>query len=226
MTRLRKRLVLFYLAFVSFHPLYSQDDLIKLLNDTIHTIKYVFEARIDSVQTFAGDKNGNPVQFGTADWSSGVGNFDAISYSKVWVSVCREYKGKLPKKLILLINNPYVNMYAMKQPNGDTTLGYIHSPPSHGDRGSPLMPSKGYPITNLYWCFDVSPIGKTGFYRMSKLIELPMKIIGDIPNSHGYYDRGIIYAWTGTKTFMTQVELSNYLKNIRTINANPRAQCD
>jgi hypothetical protein len=128
--------------------------------------------------------------------------------------------------MVLLISNPEVSMYAMVQPNGDTTLGWIHTPPSHGSQGSPLMPSKGYPITNLYWCFDVVPIAKTGFYKMNKFCELPMKMIGDIPNSHGYFDRGIIYAWTGNKTFMTQEELSKYLAQIKTIKPNPSSQCD
>lgn len=225
MTRLLTRFAIIYLTLANFHPLYSQDDFIKMMNDTVHSLKYVFEARIDSVQTFAGDKDGNPVQFGTAEWRGEGGNFDAISYSRVWVSVCRQYKGKLPKKMTFLISNPNVSIYAVAH-NGDTTLGYIHSPPSHGDHESPLMPSKGYPITNLYWCFDVAPIAKTGFYKMNKFCALPMKTIGDIPNSHGYFDRGIIYAWTGTKTFMTQTELSNYLRQIKTLNPNPRSLCD
>jgi hypothetical protein len=214
-----------YLTVVNFQPLCAQDDFIKMMNDTIHSIKYVFEARIDSVQIFAGDKDGKPVQFGTAEWKGEGGNFDAISYSRVWVTVCRQYKGKVPHKMIFLISNPYISMYAIAH-NGDTTLGYIHSPPSHGDRGSPLMPSKSYPITNLYWCFDVSPIGKTKYHKISKFIEFPMKMKGSIPNSHGYYDAGIIYAWTGTKTFMTQAELSNYLENIDTLKANPKSLCD
>lgn len=227
MKRLFTQVGIIYLTVINSHPVYSQDDFIKMVNDTMHSIKYVFEARIDSVQTFVGDKNGKPVQFGTADWSSGAGNFDAISYSRVWVSVCRVYKGKLPEKMVFLISNPNVSMYAMVQPNGDTTLGYIHSPPSHGDHESPLMPSKSYPITNLYWCFDVLPITGTNFYKFSKFAALPMKMKGTVLNSHGYYDPAIIYAWTGTKTFMTQGELSNYLKNIKTLKTtNPRCRCD
>lgn len=226
MKSLHIRLALIYLAALNAHHVCGQDDFIKMMNDTIHSIHSVFEARIDSVQTFAGDEKGNPVPFGTAEWNGGFGNFDAVSYSKVWVSVCRQYKGKLPKKIIFLIRNPNVDMYAMVQPNGDTTLRYIYTPPSDGDYESPLMPSKSYPITNLYWCFNVLPLGKTGFYQLSKFCHFPMKFKGFIPNSDGHVDSGIIYAWTGLKTFMNQTELSDYLRLIKTLEPNPRSQCD
>lgn len=225
MQQLKKWFGIFSAIMLFNFPASAQDELIKMLNANVHKLKYVFEARIDSVQTFAGDSAGNPIPFGRAEWKGEGGNFYAMSYSRVWVTACRQYKGKLPEKMILLISNPEVSMYAIAH-GGDTTLGWIHSPPSHGSKGSPLMPSKGYPITNLYWCFDVAPIAKTGYYKMNEFCALPMKIIGDIPNAHGYWNRGIIYAFTGTRTFMNQEELSEYLKQIKTIKPNPRSQCE
>lgn len=206
----------------------AQDSFIKMMNDTIHSIKYVFEARIDSVQSYAGYKNGDPIPFSKADKG---GNFDdedgnsAICYSKVWVSVCRVYKGKLPRKFILLIPNPFVRIYAVPQPNGDTTLGYLQSYPSHGHYDSPLLPSKSYPITQLYWCFDVTPLKGSKFYTLNKCFESPMLLKGTIPKSDGSFYFGITYAMLGTKTFMNQEELSNYLKQIKTLNARPTSSC-
>ncbi|MDI1234156.1 MAG: hypothetical protein PSX81_07740 [bacterium] len=208
------------------------DLFLKMMNDTIHNIKYVFEARVDSVQAFPGDKNGNPIPFSKGNWKNGGAKFDigntrqAIVYSKVWVSICRAYKGKLPKKIILLIPNTHVTAFAEVRPNGDTTLGYLQQYVSHGDTESPLLPSKSYPITLLYWCFDVSQTNVKGVYTMNKFFNSPMKLQGTVPNNRGYYDHAIIYALLGTKSFMNQAELSSYLKQIRTLKANPRPTCN
>jgi len=209
----------------------AQDDFIKMMNDTIHSIKYVFEARVDSVQSYAGYKNGDPIPFSKADWKHGSSSFDdedgntALVYSKVWVTVCRTYKGKLPKQIILLIKNPYVTPYAVPHPSGDTTLGYLQSYPSHGYYDSPLLPSKSYPITRLYWCYDVSRIKDRDLYTLNKFAETPMLLKGSIPRPDGSYDFGVLYAMIRDKIFMNQEELSEYLGKIKTLKSNPKSYC-
>ncbi len=217
------------LLFVLSHSLLAQDDFIKMMNDTIHSIKYVFEARIDSVQSFAGYKNGDPISFSKAD---SAGNFDdedgnsAMCFSKVWVTVCRTYKGKLPKKFVLLIPNPYVMVYAVRQPNGETGLGYLQSYPSHGHYESPLLPSKSYPIRNIYWCYDVSRSKDRNLYTLNKFAETPMLLKGSIPRPDGSSDFGILYAMIRDKIFMNQKELSEYLRKIKTLKSNPKSHCN
>lgn len=216
------------LLFVLSHSLLAQDSFIKMMNDTIHSIKYVFEARIDSVQSYAGYKNGDPISFSKAD---SAGNFDdedgnsAMCFSKVWVTVCRSYKGKPPKKFVLLIPNPYVMVYAVRQPNGETGLGYLQSYPSHGHYESPLLPSKSYPITNLYWCYDLTPLKGKSYYTIRKFCEVPMHVKGSIPKSDGSSVFGILYAMIWDKIFMNQEELSEYLRKIKTLKSNPKSYC-
>ena len=207
--------------------LHGQDSFVSMMNDTMHAIKYVFEARIDSVRTYPGRENGVPVPYGTADWSCGAGNFSEITYSKVWINVCRSYKGKLPQKMILLVPQPYVSTYAMAHPNGDTTLGYLHVPPSHGQYDSPLLPSRGYPIKYLYWCYDVARSkNHAGYFTLIKFMQSPMDIPGSIPRADGSSDFGRIYAMLGLNWLMDQKELSSYLKQIKTLDPDPRSKCD
>lgn len=227
-TRSLIRFLLVCLFLTKNHTVSAQVDFIKFMNDTIHSIKYVFEARIDSVQSYAGYKNGDPIPSSKAD--SG-GNFDdedgnsAMCFSKVWVTVCRTYKGKLPKKFVLLIPNPYVMVYAVRQPNGETGLGYLQSYPSHGHYESPLLPSKSYPITNIYWCYDLSPLKGKSYYTIRKFAETPMLLKGSIPRPDGSSDFGILYAMIRDKIFMNQEELSKYLRKIKTLKSNPKSYC-
>ena len=78
------------------------------MDDTIHSIKYVFEARLDSVQTFVGDEAGNKIAAANANWKNGLGYFEDKNgtslkvYSKVWITVCKSYKGKLPTNMVIL----------------------------------------------------------------------------------------------------------------------------
>jgi hypothetical protein len=227
-TKSQIKISITFLLFVLSHSLLAQDDFIKMMNDTIHSIKYVFEARIDSVQSYAGYKNGDPISFSKAD---SAGNFDdedgnsAMCFSKVWVTVCRSYKGKPPKKFVLLIPNPYVMVYAVRQANGETGLGYLQSEPSHGHYEAPLLPSKSYPITNIYWSYDLTPLKENRYYSMRKFCEVPMYVKGSIPRSDGSFDFGILYAMIRDKIFMNQEELSEYLRKIKTINSNPKSYC-
>jgi hypothetical protein len=230
-TRSQTKISITFLLCVLSHSLLAQDDFIRMMNDTIHSIKYVFEARIDSVQSYAGYKNGDPIPFSKADWKHGSSSFDddegnsAMVYSKVWLTVCRNYKGKLPKQMILLIKNPYVTPYAVPHPNGDTTLGYLLSYPSHGHYESPLLPSKSYPITLLYWCYDVSRIKDRNLYTLNKFGETPMLLKGSIPRPDGSSDFGILYAMIRDKIFMNQKELSEYLGKIKTLKSKPKSYC-
>jgi hypothetical protein len=204
----------------------AQEDFLKKTNDTIWSIKYVFEARIDSVQTYPGDDLGNPIPYGRADWSCGAGNFQSMVYSRVYITVCRVYKGRLPEHFVLLIPIPYVNVHAMSNANGDTTLGYLYVPPSHGDHDSPLLPSKGYPIWKLYWAFDLIPVAiASNTYTIRKYAECPMRIPGHLLNNHGMYDQVTYYAWIGDKTILTREEFLKYLRNVRTLHLEALSRC-
>jgi hypothetical protein len=206
--------------------LYPQDSFISMLNDTIHALKYVFEARIDSVQTYPGDKNGDPIPYAKADWSGGAGNFSSLAYSKVWMSICRVYKGKLPKKILVLILQEYVSVYAFTQPSGDTALGYVYVPPSHGKKDYPLLPSRSYPITFMYWCYDASHSkNNPDYFIITEFMKSSMDIPTTFPKPDGSAKRGRLYAMLGLENFMTQAELSSYLRKIKTLDANPRCRC-
>ena len=206
---------------------FGQDAFLDMVNDTITSIKYVFEVRIDSVHAFPADEFGNPTPFSKADWRCGVGNFDNKTYSKMYVTVCRIYKGKLPLKFIILQPAPYVFSHAEINLNGDTTLGYISVPPSHGHYEYSRLPSNGYPIKLLFWCFDVRPLkNTTNYYQVNKYFESPMGEYGSLPRPDGTYSHEKIYAMLGTKWLMNQEELSNYIRQIKTLNANPRPKCN
>jgi hypothetical protein len=206
---------------------FGQDTFLDTINDTIHSIKYVFEARIDSVHAFPADEFGNPIPFSKAEWRYGVGNFDNITYSKMYVTACRAYKGKLPLKFIILQPAPYVFSHAEINLNGDTTLGYISVPPSHGNYENSRLPSNGYPIKILFWCFDVKLIKNTAnYYQVHNYFESQMGEYGSLLQADGSYSHEKIYAMLGTKWFLNQEELSNYLKQIKTLNANPKSKCN
>lgn len=206
---------------------FSQDPFLDMINDTIHSLKYVFELRIDSVHAFPADKFGNPIPFSKADWKCGAGNFDSMTYSKIWVTVCRSYKGKLPNKFIILQPAPYVHSYAFAGPSGDTTLGYIQNHPSHGDYEYSRLPSKGYPIKLIYWCYDIKPMRhKSGYYLISKFFESPMGEWGSLPRPDGTYSHERIYAMVGTKWFLNHRELADYLKQVKTLKIKTKSNCD
>lgn len=191
------------------------------MNDTIHSIKYVFEARIDSVQTFAGDDAGNKVPYGRADWNMGIGNFDdrngtqLMAYSKVWITVGDVYKGKVPKKMVVLLPQPFTTVTALKAPNGDTVLSYMEVQPSHGNYESALLPSKSYPISRLYWCYDLSKKKGSKEYQLKTFIHTPLKSVGYIPQADGSGKQGIVYAMIGEKIFENKELFENYLHGIR-----------
>lgn len=201
----------------------AQDSFIKMMNDTIHSIKYVFEARIDSVQTFAGDEVGNKVQYGRANWDRGIGNFDIkngrqlMAYSKVWITIAQVYKGKLPKKMVFLLPQENTTVVAQITPKGDTVLSYMQVHSSHGNIESALLPSKSYPIYRLYWCYDVVKQKRKNEYALKTFLHMPLRIQAFIPNSDGSGRNGIIYTMIGDRIFEKQEEFENYLRSIKTL---------
>ena len=199
---------------------YAQDDFIKMMNDTIHSIKYVFEARIDSVQTFAGDEAGNKVQYGSANWDRGIGNFDIkngrqlMAYSKVWITIAQVYKGKLPKKMVALLPQENTTVIAQVTPKGDTVLSYMQVHSSHGNNESTLLPSKSYPIYRMYWCYDVVKQKHKNEYALMTFLHMPLRIQAFIPNNDGSGRNGIIYTMIGDRIFERQEEFELYLRGV------------
>lgn len=199
-------------------PVFSQDEFLKFINDTIHSVKFVFEAKIDSVQAFPADESGNPVPYGRADWSCGAGNFECSTFTKMFVTVCHTYKGNLPKRMIIFQKAPFVQSFAHKTLSGDTVLSFIRNPPSHGSYEYTRLPSRGYPIKLLYWCYDVKQIeDKPKHFQMHKLMESPMDEWWTFEKSEGNFAREKAYAILGQKAFMTRDELVEYLKKVMTL---------
>ena len=52
-----------------------------------------------------------------------------------------------------------------------------------------------------------------------------MNTKGPVPKEDGSYDQGALYAILGSKNFMSQQELSDYLKAVKTIKRNPKNRC-
>ena len=193
------------------------------MNDTIHSIKYVFEARLDSVQTFVGDEAGNKIPAATANWKDGLGYFEDKSgtslkvYSKVCITVCKSYKGKPPKRMVILLPDEFTSAYAQVTPSGDTVCGFMESYPSHGNYERALLPSKSYPIYRLYWCYDVVKQKRKGEYAFKTFLHNPLRIQAFIPQVDGSGKNTIIYTMIGDRIFEKQEVFENYLRSIKTL---------
>lgn len=198
----------------------AQDTFIKMMNDTIHSIKYVFEARLDSIQTFVGDETGNMIPAANANWKNGLGYFEDKSgtslkvYSKVWITVCKSYKGKPPAKMVILLPDEFTSAYAQVTPSGDTVCGFVESYPSHGNYERALLPSKSYPIYRLYWCYDVVKQKRKGEYAFKTFLHMPLRIQAFVPQSDGSGKNEIIYTMISDRIFEKKEEFEYYLQGM------------
>lgn len=214
----------FFLAFCFLDSnLHAQDSFSKMMNDTIHSIKYVFEARLDSVQTFVGDEAGNKIPASEANWKNGLGYFEDKSgtslkvYSKVWITVCKSYKGKPPAKIVILLPNEFTSVYSQVTPSGDTVCSFMESYPSHGNYERALLPSKFYPIYRLYWCYDIVKQKRKKEYALKTFLQMPLRIQAFTPNGDGSGRNGIVYTMIGDKIFEKQEEFEFYLQGIKSL---------
>jgi hypothetical protein len=225
------RLIFIYFLILDFNSLKAQDNWIKIMNDTIHNIKYVFEARIDSVQSYPADYNGDEIPVSKANWKNGTGYFGSPAqkapvYSRVYVTICRVYKGKLPNKITFLIKDRFVNSTTHILENGDTIIKYYPDYPSWYHE-LPLLPSKTlYPITNLYWCYDVTRIKKSHCYSLDKysdwLLKYNLRMSTDGSTYQDFFYT-LPYPYSGP--YIRQNELSVFFKQVKTLNTNPLDYC-
>lgn len=194
-----------------------------MMNDTIHSIKYVFEARLDSVQTFVGDEAGNKIAAANANWKNGLGYFEDKNgtslkvYSKVWITVCKSYKGKPSTKMVILLPDEFTSAFAQVTPSGDTVFGFMESYPSHGNYERALLPSKSYPIYRLYWCYDVVKQKRKSEYSFKTYLHMPLRIQSFIPQVDGSGKNTIIYTMIGERIFEDSKEWNDYLRQIKTL---------
>jgi len=212
-------------------------DILSILNDTIANVPFVFEGRVDAVEVFPGDDQGNRLPKSAAHWENGLAHFydkqdnEAEGYTSATITVCRSYKGTLPQNIVMVTKAECINNMYLVANGKDTALQFVNVPPSHGLPISLMLPSASYPISKLFFvdrfvdAKEERYVGARYRSNMNIVYEAPMHIQTLKEKPDGSAEAVQSYAVIYPYTFADQKELSEFLGKIKTLNPNPSCNC-
>lgn len=214
----------------------QERDIISRINDTIASLPYVFEGHVEGVEIYPADDQGNRLPMSSAKWNGNVAHFfdaqgnRAYSFTSATITVCRAYKGDLPKRIIMVSKVPGLSLDARIE-NGDTTFGFIKPRATHRNSYAPMLPSKGYPIRKLFFVERLEQptrtdfTGKREYSSMQIYYEAPMDLLMSDDKPDGSAEAYKAYAVIYPHVLRTQEELSELLGKINGLEANPEDRC-
>lgn len=215
------------------------------INAHMSSIPLVFEGRVQSVEIFAGDKNGNPLPNSALQWNGDIGYWklpngnQGYGYTKAKIKVCKIYKGDIELDenhcfTVLTRAHSMNNIYRDKSDATNIYTSYLYMPATHlgPHEEEVILPHPTYP-TKLYLCDKLDPIGATNYaadeYYVSNfhvMYDAPMFVPVEVMGANGMSTMQTAYCQLfAQNVFKDQTEFQTFLAAIG-LNPTPTNYCD
>lgn len=232
---------LFLFLFFLIHGMFSQTEkCVEAINNSINTIPFVFEGKVESVEIYAGDDFGNKLPKSSARWKDDAAYFydslgkPAHGYSSAKIKICKVYKGEFKKKtktIIILAKGGVLNSIYLVKNGKDTTLSYLINSTKHNDEENKIiLPSSEY-FSKIYFCNKIEPVDKkkyadNNYYtNFNSLFEFSFGEIINVKQPDGSILQQKAYVIACNESLKNEVELTVFLKRIKTLKAKPKNFC-